>query len=47
MLASMINNGELEIPIAKTYPLNQVKEAYQELEQHHTHGKIILIASAN
>jgi NADPH:quinone reductase-like Zn-dependent oxidoreductase len=47
MLASMINNGELEIPIAKTYPLNQVKEAYQELEQHHTHGKIILVASSN
>lgn len=46
-IAGMVNNGDLEIPIAKTYPLNQVKEAYRELEQHHTHGKIILIASAN
>jgi NADPH:quinone reductase-like Zn-dependent oxidoreductase len=46
-LADMIYNGELEIPIAKTYPLNQVQEAYKELEQHHTHGKIILVVSAN
>ena len=42
-LAKLINNGELEIPIAKTYPLSQVREAYDELEQHHTHGKIILV----
>jgi NADPH:quinone reductase-like Zn-dependent oxidoreductase len=46
-LAAMVNNGDLEIPVAKTYPLNQVKEAYQELEKRHTHGKIVLIASAN
>jgi NADPH:quinone reductase-like Zn-dependent oxidoreductase len=46
-LAEMINNRELEIPIAKTYPLNQVKEAYEELEQHHTHGKIILVVLAD
>ena len=42
-LAGLINNGELEIPIAKTYPLSQVREAYDELEQQHTHGKIILV----
>ena len=46
-LAGMVDNGELEIPIEKTYPLNQVKEAYEELEKRHTNGKIILIASAN
>jgi NADPH:quinone reductase-like Zn-dependent oxidoreductase len=46
-LAGMVNNGDLEIPIAGTFPLNQVKEAYLELEQHHSQGKIILIASAN
>jgi NADPH:quinone reductase-like Zn-dependent oxidoreductase len=46
-LANMINDGSLEIPIAKRYPLNQVQEAYQELEQHHTHGKIVLTLSAN
>jgi NADPH:quinone reductase-like Zn-dependent oxidoreductase len=42
-LAQMINDGELELPIAKTYPLSQVKEAYIDLEKRHTHGKIVLI----
>jgi NADPH:quinone reductase-like Zn-dependent oxidoreductase len=46
-LAGMVNDGELEIAIAKTFPLNQVKEAYEELEKRHTLGKIILVASAN
>jgi len=41
-LAQMVNDGDLEIPIAKTYPLSQVKDAYIELEKHHTHGKIVL-----
>ena len=42
-LSEMIEKGDLEIPIAKTYPLNKVKDAYDELEKHHTHGKIILV----
>jgi len=42
-LAQMVNDGDLEIPIAKTYPLSQVKDAYIELEKRHTHGKIVLI----
>jgi len=46
-VADMVAKGDVEVPIAKTYPLNRVKEAYKELEQHHTHGKIVLIASAN
>ncbi|HEY4194262.1 MAG TPA: NADP-dependent oxidoreductase, partial [Mucilaginibacter sp.] len=44
-VARMVNSGELEIPTAKTYPLNQVSEAYQELEERHTQGKIILTIS--
>jgi NADPH:quinone reductase-like Zn-dependent oxidoreductase len=43
----MVNEGELEIPIAKTYPLKQVREAYKELEQHHTQGKIVLTLQEN
>jgi NADPH:quinone reductase-like Zn-dependent oxidoreductase len=35
--------GRLEIPIAKTFPLAKVREAYQELEKRHTRGKIVLI----
>jgi NADPH:quinone reductase-like Zn-dependent oxidoreductase len=42
-LAGLIASGKLEIPIAKTYPLDQVREAYNELEQRHTHGKIVLV----
>jgi NADPH:quinone reductase-like Zn-dependent oxidoreductase len=46
-IVAMVGNGDIDIPVAKTYPLNQVREAYQELEKHHTQGKIVLIASAN
>jgi NADPH:quinone reductase-like Zn-dependent oxidoreductase len=41
-LAELIDQGRLEIPIARVYPLDQVRSAYQELERHHTHGKIVL-----
>jgi NADPH:quinone reductase-like Zn-dependent oxidoreductase len=41
-LAAQIDQGRLEIPIAKVYPLEQVREAFTELEQNHTHGKIVL-----
>ncbi len=42
-LAALIDSGELEVPIAKTFPLDQVREAYRELERRHTRGKIVLI----
>ncbi len=42
-LARRIDQGELEIPIARVYPLADVREAYRELEQRHTHGKIVLV----
>jgi NADPH:quinone reductase-like Zn-dependent oxidoreductase len=42
-LAGLINQGELEIPIARVYPLTDVREAYRDLEQRHTHGKIVLV----
>ena len=41
-LAQLIAAGKLEIPIARTYPLEQVRDAYRELEQRHTLGKIVL-----
>jgi NADPH:quinone reductase-like Zn-dependent oxidoreductase len=41
-LAELIAGGELEVPIAHAYPLEQVQAAYRELEQGHTHGKIVL-----
>jgi NADPH:quinone reductase-like Zn-dependent oxidoreductase len=42
-LARLIATGRLEIPIARVYQLSDVREAYRELEQHHTHGKIVLV----
>jgi NADPH:quinone reductase-like Zn-dependent oxidoreductase len=42
-LANLVDKGRLEIPIARVYPLEEVREAYQELEKRHTHGKIVLV----
>jgi NADPH:quinone reductase-like Zn-dependent oxidoreductase len=42
-LARLIERRELEIPIASVYPLANVREAYRELEQRHTLGKIVLV----
>jgi len=42
-LAGLIAAGRLEIPIARTYHLAEVRDAYQELEKHHTLGKIVLV----
>jgi NADPH:quinone reductase-like Zn-dependent oxidoreductase len=42
-LANMVADGSIELPIAATYPLEQVQDAYEELEQHHTRGKIVLV----
>ena len=41
-LAKLIDEGRLDVPIARVYPLDQVREAFRELEQGHTHGKIVL-----
>jgi len=41
-LADLIAAGELELPVAQVYPLDQVKDAFRRLEQRHTRGKIVL-----
>jgi NADPH:quinone reductase-like Zn-dependent oxidoreductase len=41
-LAGLIADGRLEVPIAKVYPLAEVRDAYRELERRHTRGKIVL-----
>ena len=41
-LAGLLAAARLEIPIAKVYPLAEVRDAYRELEQRHTRGKIVL-----
>jgi NADPH:quinone reductase-like Zn-dependent oxidoreductase len=42
-LAGLVATGELEVPIARTYPLAEVRAAYAELARRHTRGKIVLI----
>ena len=42
-LAQLVADGRLEVPIAHTYPLEQVRDAYRELEKGHLLGKIVLM----
>jgi NADPH:quinone reductase-like Zn-dependent oxidoreductase len=41
-LAALVAAGELEVPIAEVFPLEDVQSAYRTLEQRHTRGKIVL-----
>jgi len=45
-LAGLVAAGDLEVPIAATFPLDQVQDAYRLLEQGHVRGKIVLIPIA-
>jgi NADPH:quinone reductase-like Zn-dependent oxidoreductase len=42
-LAGLIAEGQLELPIAATFPLSQVQDAYRRLASGHIRGKIVLI----
>jgi NADPH:quinone reductase-like Zn-dependent oxidoreductase len=42
-LAGMVADGRLEVPIARTYPLDEVRAAYRDLADGHTHGKVVLL----
>jgi NADPH:quinone reductase-like Zn-dependent oxidoreductase len=42
-MAGLVGSGEVEIPIAATYPLDRVRGAFEQLERRHTRGKIVLI----
>jgi NADPH:quinone reductase-like Zn-dependent oxidoreductase len=42
-LAGLIAAGKLTVPIAAAYPLAQVQDAYRELGEGHTLGKIVLL----
>jgi NADPH:quinone reductase-like Zn-dependent oxidoreductase len=42
-LAGVIADGELEVPIAATFPLNRVQDAYRRLAEGHILGKIVLL----
>jgi NADPH2:quinone reductase len=42
-IANLVASGALDFDIAATYPLDRVADAFEELEQRHTHGKIVLL----
>jgi NADPH:quinone reductase-like Zn-dependent oxidoreductase len=42
-MAELVASGQIEIPIAARFPLDQVRDAYVELAERHTRGKIVLI----
>jgi NADPH:quinone reductase-like Zn-dependent oxidoreductase len=42
-LAQLVDEGRLDVPIARVYPLDEVREAYREVERRHTLGKIVLV----
>ena len=42
-LVGLVADGSLEIPIAGTFPLADVREAFTELGARHTRGKIVLL----
>lgn len=42
-LAELIAAGQLEVPIAATFPLDRVQDAFGLLEHGHTLGKIVLL----
>jgi NADPH:quinone reductase-like Zn-dependent oxidoreductase len=41
-LADLVAKGELEVPIAGVFALDDVRDAYRELERRHTRGKLVL-----
>jgi NADPH:quinone reductase-like Zn-dependent oxidoreductase len=41
-LADLVARGELDVPIAGVFALDDVRDAYRELELRHTRGKLVL-----
>jgi uncharacterized protein YbjT (DUF2867 family) len=41
-LADLVARGELEVPIAAVFPLDDVRNAFRQVELRHTRGKVVL-----
>jgi NADPH:quinone reductase-like Zn-dependent oxidoreductase len=46
-LGTLAASKELEIPLARTYPLDDVRAAYTQLAKGHVRGKIVLIVASH
>jgi NADPH:quinone reductase-like Zn-dependent oxidoreductase len=42
-MAALVADGEVEVPIAATFALADVRDAYRRLAERHTRGKIVLV----
>ncbi|MBG6237673.1 NADPH:quinone reductase-like Zn-dependent oxidoreductase [Mycetocola sp. CAN_C7] len=42
-VAELLASGELQLPISEIYPLERAAEAYEQLEEGHVRGKIVLV----
>jgi NADPH2:quinone reductase len=42
-MAGLVASGTIEVPIAATFPLDRVADAFELLERRHTRGKIVLV----
>lgn len=42
-MVGLVTDGAVEIPIAASYPLEQVREAYAKIADRHTRGKVVLL----
>jgi NADPH2:quinone reductase len=42
-MTELVADARIEIPIVATYPLGRVRDAFAQLEQRHTLGKIVLV----
>ncbi|WP_205709599.1 zinc-binding dehydrogenase [Kineococcus siccus] len=42
-LADLVSTGRLQVPIAGTYPLDSVREAYADVREHHPLGRVVLL----
>jgi NADPH:quinone reductase len=46
-IAELVSSGKVDLDIAATFALDQVVDAYEVLEQRHTHGKIVLVPTSS
>ncbi|MGI5239505.1 NADP-dependent oxidoreductase [Dactylosporangium sp. CA-139066] len=42
-MTDLVTAGVIEIPIAGTYPLDRVADAFHEIDRRHTRGKLVLL----
>jgi NADPH:quinone reductase len=42
-MVELVASGQITVPIAATYSLDRVRDAYEQVEKRHTRGKVVLV----